>query len=502
MHKQELDRLTINEKRIKEIVKEEGHQTTEIDFEIVPAQRMLEGMAYNWPNNFSHWSFGRDYEKQRTIYEHTGQGIPYEQVWNFERPRALIVETNPFPLKVLVVAHVYGHVSHFLSNRFHQHGRSFSDIAEEARHAATRFREYEDNHGQEMVEETIDAGFSIQWQQHPDPFLEEELDNEVARERLTAFERAKLEHNISLETEFKEPETKEDRERLRKRLQLLRQRTPPEPIYDLLGYIIRYSPILRDWQKDILTVIRNQARALTPNRRTKMLSEGWATFWHVRIMRRLFQEGLLTAEEHGIFNDFHSGVTRERKDDLNWYRIGQAIFENIKERWDKGQFGREYEECENPVQKAYWDTKAGQGTEKIFQVMSCYSDRMIVEEFFTDEFIREMQLYIYEEIKNESTGEIKYQILEKDPAVIRQLLKHSLALHGVVPIRIKDADFNDGQQLYLEHQYFGQEIRPDYRDGTLKNIFFLWGRKVNLETVVNGKVVVCTYNGKEHKTIK
>lgn len=502
MNKQELDRLIVIEKRIKEIAIENGLLTTEIDFEVVPAQRMLESLAYHWPTNFSHWSFGRDYEKYRTIYDHTGAGIPYEQVWNFETPRALIVETNPFPLKVLVVAHVYGHVDYFLNNRFSKQGRSFSDIAEEARHAANRFREYEENHGKELVERTIDAGFSLKWQQHPDPFMEEELDNEMARERLVAAARAKLEYIVDFESEFKKPESKEEREKIRTTLRGLRQRTPPEPIYDLLGYIIRYSPTLRDWQKYILSVIRNQAGALAPNMRTKMANEGWATYWHVRIMRQLFQEGLLTADEHGVFNDFHSGVTRENKLDFNWYRIGQAIFENIKERWDKGRFGRYYEDCENPTQKAYWDTAAGQGTAKIFQVRSCYSDRMIVEELFTDEFIREMKLYIYEEQVNEKTGERIYIIRERDPEAIRQILKQSFASHGVMPIRITNADFNDSQQLYLEHQYFGQEIQPNHRNGTLENIFFLWGRKVNLETVVNEKPVVCTYNGKEHKTQK
>ena len=502
MNKQEFERLINIERRIREIAEEEGLLTTEIDFEVVPAQRMLEGMAYKWPNNFSHWSFGRDYEKHRTIYEHTGQGIPYEQVWNLERPKALIVETNPFPLKVTVISHVYGHISYFLSNRFFQHGRSFSDIAEEARYAATRFREYEDAHGKDMVEKTIDAGLSIQWQQHPDPFMEEELDNEIARERIIAFQRAKLEHNISLEKEFKQPETQQEREELRKKLQNLRKQTPPEPIYDLLGYIIRHSPSLRDWQKDILTVIRNQARALAPNMRTKMANEGWATYWHVRIMRRLIQEELLTAEEHGIFNDFHSRVTRENKIDFNWYRIGQAIFENIEERWNKGRFGRDYEECENPVKKAYWDTKTNQGKKKISQVMACYSDRMIIEEFFTDEFIREMELYIYEEKLNESTGEIKYLIKERDPAIIRQLLKHSFTLYGVMPISIQNADFKDSQQLYLKHHFFGQEIHPDYRNGTLENIFFLWGRQVHLETTINDKTVACNYNGKGHKVEK
>lgn len=502
MHKQELNRLIAIEKRIREIAQEKGLSTTEIDFEVVPAQRMLEGLAYRWPTNFSHWLFGRDYEKYRTIYDHTGTGIPYEQVWNFERPKALIVETNPFPLKVTVIAHVYGHIDYFLSNRFLQHGRSFSDIAEEARQAAIRFVEYEENHGKDLVEKTIDAGFSLQWQQHPDPFMEEELDDETARKRLIAAARAKLEYVVDFESEFKKQETKEEREEIRKNLKALRRQTPPEPICDLLGYIIRYSPVLNDWQKDILTVIRNQARALSPNGRTKMADEGWATYWHTRIMRQLSQEGLLTAEEHGVFNDFHSRVTKEQKLDFSWYRIGQAIFENVKERWDKGRFGRDYEECENPTKKAYWDTKANQGTEKIFQIRSYYSDRMIVEEFFTDEFIREMKLYIYEEEVSEKTGDTTYTIIEKDPEVIRQILKHNFTLRGMMPIQIKNADFSDSQQLYLTHQYFGQEIHPDYRNGTLENIFFLWGRKVLLQTVVGDQTLVISYNGKQHKTEK
>ena len=132
MNKSELDRLISLEKRIKEICQTFGLLTTDIDFEIVPAQKMLEGLAYMFPTNYSHWSFGRDYERFRTIYEHTGQGIPYEQVWNFDHPRALIVESNPFVLKVLVIAHVYGHVDYFLGNCFLQRGRYFTDIAEEA----------------------------------------------------------------------------------------------------------------------------------------------------------------------------------------------------------------------------------------------------------------------------------------------------------------------------------------------------------------------------------
>ena len=502
MDKKELERLIFLEKRIAEITREFGLLTTEIDFEIVSSQRVLEGMSYNFPKNFSHWTFGRDYDRNRTIFEHTGQGIPYEQVWNFERPRALIVESNPFALKTLVVAHVFGHVDYFLGNKLLQHSRSFVDIAEEARHAADRFRKYEEKYGLEEVERTIDAGMSLQWQQHLDPFHEEELDDDLARERLMAFERAKLERNQSFDSEFQKSLTEEERKQAEKRLKQLSQLAPPEPIYDLLGYITRHSPVLKPWQKDVLNVIRNQARALAPMGRTKMADEGWAVYWHAQIMHRLFEEKLLNAEEHGVFNYFHSAVTRENKIDFNWYRIGLALFEEVKERWDRGCFGREYDQCEDPIQKAYWDTQADQGAKKIFEVRSFYSDRMIIEEFFTDEFIRKMRLYLYQADVDEATGEIIYQIAENDPETIRLILKRAFTLYGAMPVKIQNADHNGQQHLYLKHDFTELELDPKHRNGVLENIFFLWGKRVTLETVIGKKQALCSFDGKKHETKK
>ncbi len=502
MKKVELERLQQIEQRVRVIAEECGLLTTDIAFEIVPAQRMLEGMAYGFPTNFSHWSFGRDYDKYRTIYEHTGHGIPYEQVWNFEMPRALIVETNPFALNVTTIAHVYGHVDYFLGSRYLQHGRSFSDVAEEARNAASRFKEYEARYGKGEVERTIDAGMSIQWQQHPDPFCDEELDDEVARDRLMTMAQAKFERAKDFYSQFRKQETAEEIASAEKHLKRLMQRTPPQPMYDLLGYIIRYSPVLKQWQRDVLTVIRNQTRALAPNRRTKMLDEGWATYWHVHIMRRLFAEGLLTPEEHGIFADFHSRVTQEHKMSFNWYRIGLALFEHIKERWDKGQFGRAYEECSNPGKKAEWDVNIGKGAEKTFEVRSFYSDRMAIEEFFTDDFIRQMSLYFYDEALDPSNGDTIYRIVEDRPGVIRNILKQSFSLYGIQPIVLQDANYNRRQEFYLVHEYSGTELEPRYRDGTMEHLYYLWGRDVYLETAIDNKQVVHIFNGEKHKKKK
>jgi len=472
MRTQEIERLIKIEKRIKEIAEEFGLLTAEITFEITTAQRVLEGMSYGFPVNFSHWTFGRDFEKYRTIYEHTGAGIPYEQVWNFDKPKAFLVETNPFALNILVIAHVYGHVDFFLANRYLKRGRSFSNIAEEARNASKRFKEYEARYGQKEVEKVIDAGMSIQWHQNPDPFFEEQ-DEEVVRERLMAFERAKLERFEDIKSKFKKPESKQEVEQIEKRLERLSTKTPPEPVYDLLDYITKRSPKpLKTWMIDVLTVIRNQARSLAPNRKTKGLNEGWATYWHVRIMRRLFEEGLITPEEHGTFNDFHSGVTQENKAGFNWYRIYLALFENIKERWDKGQFGREYEGERNTFKHSRWDTAVGLGNQKIFEVRSFYSDRMAIEEFFTNEFIREQQLYIWTSLPGEN-GDIFYVIAEDDPETIREILKNQFTYYGVPLIRVENGNHNSQNHLLLKHIWNGYELDPKYMKATLEKTHYL-----------------------------
>ncbi|MFY9457929.1 MAG: SpoVR family protein [Candidatus Spechtbacterales bacterium] len=510
MKKKDLERLKRLEVRIREICEDMGLLTTDIMFEIVPAQRVLEGMSYNFPTNFSHWSFGRDFERNRTIYEHTGHGIAYEQVWNFDVPKAFLVETNPFALNVLILAHVYGHVDFFLSNRYCQHGRSFADIADEARNAAGRFQGYTGRYGLDEVEQIIDAGMSIQWHQDLDPFAQEVPEEEL-RERLIAIERARIERPKTVGGEFRKPQTPEEIKAIEKGLRELMFRTPPQAEYDLLRYIKAHSPKpLRPMAVDILSVIRNQARALSPNGRTKLLNEGWATYVHVHVMRQLFDEGLLTPEEHGVFNRFHSGVLRENKKSLNWYRVGFGIYEYVKEQWDRGRFGKEFEECEDPHKRAYWDTKAGLGEEKIFEVRAHCSDRMAVELYFRDEFIHEQALYIYQEKVDQETGEILDVVVESRPEVIRTILKRSMTLYGTPIIYVKDGNYKDNRELYLVHVTDSKtfsELNPRYERGALEKIHFLWGRPVHIETIeiIEGEPpsvrrILDTYDGKQHKS--
>lgn len=496
MKKQDLERLAKLETRILQIAEEEGLAVRETIFEVVPARRMLEAMAYMFPVNFSHWSFGRDYDYHRTIYDHSGAGIPYEQVWNFDVPKALLVETNPFALNVLTMAHVVGHVDFFLRNHYTRHGRSFANIAEEARFAAERFQKYESKYGEDKVEAIIDAGMSLRWHQPHDPLFEEPAD-EQTREYIIRLiqEKIRYEQRRAKEAGGGSGESEAAIKALELELARARRATPPEPVHDILKYIMARSSRLRKWERDILSVIWNQARALAPNARTKMLNEGWATYWHTRIMRRLFQEGLLSAEEHGVFLDFHNKVTQQQKSALNVYSVGPAIFEYAEEVWNRGRFGMEFEECRDPRVKAEWNTHAMKGKEKIFQISASYTDHMAVMELFTPEFIHGLSLYIYEERLNEERGEIEYVILEKNAEIIRQILMRRHAFLGMPEILVVNGNYNNHGEMYLRHEFDGLELEDVYTRETLRNTFYAWGRPVHLETVVDEKPTLYTFDG-------
>ncbi len=482
----ELKRLMEMDSRIQENAREVGLDFFPQEFDVIPAQKMLEILAYRFPVNFSHWSFGRDYEREKTQYEY-GAGIPYEVVLNSNPSRAYLMNTNPFPVQIMVMAHVYAH-NDFMKNNFH-FKPTRKDLLPSASEAAIRFQKYEKRYGSLEVERVLDSGLSIELNIDPDFFLREESEEEQ-RERLSTCPPA--------------PETPGPYDDLIQRKKTTPQppdyyerKTPLEPERDVLLYIVHHSPKpLREWEKDILSVLRDQSRYFMPQRRTKIMNEGWATYWHMRIMDRLFHEGILNPEEHGYYNLYNARVLAAHPRVINPYLVGLRIFEDIEDRWNKGRFGRQWEECEDPKQKESWDLKTGQGREKIFEVRHSYSDRFFIEQFLTEKLVEELNLYLYE--GKQEQAEIRYLVSDRDWQEIRKLLIVRLSTFGIPLIQVEDGDYRGKRELYLRHAYEGIELDQEYRQKTMENVFYLWGRPIYLETRIKEKKVVFTFDGKDH----
>ncbi len=470
--------------RIQRIAREFGLDFFPQEFDIIPAQKMLEIMAYHFPVNFSNWSFGRDYEMEKTKYEY-GYSIPYEVVLNSNPCRAYLINTNPFAVQVMVMAHVYAH-NDFMKNNFH-FKPTRRDILPSASETAARFQRYEQRYGLEEVEQVTDAGLSLQMNIDPDFFIREETEEQK-------WERRSSPAPVELQGPFADlipgksalPPTGGTK-----------RKTPPEPERDLLLYIINHSPKpLREWEKDILSVIRDQSRYFMPQRRTKIMNEGWAAYWHIKIMERLFQEGLLSEEDHGYYNIYNARVLAANPNMINPYLLGLKIYEDIERRWDRGQFGKEWEECEDPEKRRTWDLKLGQGRAKILEVRRSYTDWFFVEDHLTEKLVDDLDLYLYEGRSGE--GEVKYVVKEKDWRRVKELLVKYLSTYAIPLILVEDGDYRGKRELYLKHAYEGIELDREYLKKTMEYVFYLWDRPVHLETVVSGNKVIFTHDGSRH----
>jgi len=488
MNKSELKRLIKIEQRIKEIATEDLNLNCyPIEFDIIPPQKMLEIMAYNIPTNISNWKKGRDYERERTIYEHSGRGMPYEVVINSNPAKAYLMNNNKFSVQCLVMAHVYGHCAFFTTNKYFRNSRQ--DIVGILYEASRRFLKYEHRFGIDEVEKTVDAGHALQW--HSSPFESNETQEEK-RHRIFEQEKRKMHANSGSFGDLtgnNKKEINEDIELFNQKLwRSLKLKTPIEPTEDLLGYLIDNSRVLEDWQKDILEVLRMEGQYYWPMMKTKYMNEGFATVIHEKIMKKLFEEGLLTSEEHSDFNYSNSLVKSENPFGLNPYLIGSEIWRNIEERWDKGRYGDDWENCLNANEKENWDTGAMEGWQKCLDTVETYVDWFFLQDFLTPELIRDLKIYIFKQ--KEMPQSIDYVITKDEAKEIKRKLVRAFAQSGIPKIEIINGDYQDRGWLRLVHKYDGIPLEESYAKKTMEHIAYLWGKPVCMDSKMDDSTEV------------
>ncbi len=146
------------------------------------------------------------------------------------------------------------------------------------------------------------------------------------------------------------------------------------------------------------------------------------------------------------------------------------------------------------TRKQAWDRKLNQGRERIFQVRNIYNDVTFIDEFLTEEFAEEQKLFTYAYDRN--TGQ--YVITDRDYKKVKEKLLFQIANRGLPYILVKNGNFENRGELYLSHRHEGMDLRVDHAKDTLKNIQRLWTRPVHLETVVQGRHKVLSFDGEKH----
>ncbi|MEZ6072718.1 MAG: SpoVR family protein [Pirellulales bacterium] len=462
-------------------------------FEAVDADQLNEIAALGgFPTRYPHWRFGMEYEQLSKGYAYGLQKI-YELVINNDPCYAYLMASNSLVDQKLVMAHVYGHCDFFKNNLWFS--RTNRKMMDEMANHGNRIRSYMDRFGMDEVEAFIDVCLSVEdlidvhapfIKRHAEPNRYDFGENDEADAPGAGRFRAKRYLDP-----FVNPAAKiaAEAERRRVRREEVEARIPSEPRRDVLGFLIEHAP-LKPWQLDVLSIIRDESYYFAPQAQTKIMNEGWASYWHSTLMTRY----ILDSSEVIHYCDHHSGTLATSPDRLNPYKLGIELFRDIEERWNQGRFGKDYEECDDHQRRAHWDTGAGLGREKIFEVRRIHNDLTFIETFLTLDFCRKHKLFSFGYNSQADQYEIESRAFDE----IKSRLLFSLTNRGRPLIAVRDANYKNRGELYLEHTYTGVELQTGYAQDTLANLYRLWNRPVHVETVLDGAVTVISFDGSEH----
>lgn len=440
------------DKRIQEKVREFGLDCFPQQFEVCDHNQMLSNMAYSGiPSHYPHWSYGKTYEKQKTLYDYGVAGLPYEMVINSNPTLAYLMRDNSLLLQIFTIAHVYGHNDFFKNNFTFRSTRAEYTIDTFKAHG-DRVRQYieDPSIGLESVEKLIDAAHAVSL----------ECRRNLAIRKRTPEE----EKDVIIESSAPPPDPFQSIHRRKPTPQLNLSKVPLVPDDDLLLFIRDHNPNLSGWEKDILTIVHEEAQYFIPQIETKIMNEGWATYWHKKILDSLE----LPEDLHLEFIVRHNQVVRPFSNGINPYHIGLVIWEDIHRRNNTP------------------------GYEKLFEIREADRDTSFLRRHLTEELVRELNLFEYE---TKGDQKIVTNVADKEGWLqVKEALLKNVGMNTVPVIKVEDGDFGHNHTLYLVHYHDGRDLQLEYAEKTLAYLSELWHGEVVLETALDGKRYMLIYN--------
>jgi stage V sporulation protein R len=482
--------------RIRGWAEEYGLDFHETVFELLDHDSLNEVASYGgFPTRYPHWRFGMQYEQLRKSYAYGLQKI-YELVINSDPCYAYLMRSNAVTDQKIVFAHVYGHADFFKNNLWF--GPTHRKMIDQMANHGTRIRRYADRHGQEKVERFVDDALMLEnLMDVHEPYRPAERKPAVVpdTDALDEEER-RIGENLPklrapsgyMDRYLNPPEAMEEERRRMERKLERRRRFPASPQRDVLRFLQEHAP-LSSWQRDVLGIVRAEALYFAPQAMTKIMNEGWATFWHSTILT----ERALEDDELLDYADAHAATLATSPGRINPYKLGLELWRDIQDRWDRGRFGTEYARCDDYAKRKAWDTRAGLGRQKVFEVRRAYNDVTFIDEFLTEDFVRDRRMFVY---KRGADGEMTVD--DRSYAKVKATLLRDLTNLGNPIIAVEDANHANRGELLLRHRWDGLDLKLDYARDTLEALFRIWKRPVHVLTRVEDRGRVLSFDGERH----
>lgn len=469
-------------------------------FEVVAYDQMSELAAYGgFPVRYPHWRFGMEYEQLSKSSEY-GLSRIYEMVINNNPAVAYLLEGNSIVDQKLVMTHVMGHVD-FFKNNFafratdqgvdHRTGAPIRKWIDTMANHGSVVRRWANRVGLDVVEEFVDSCLSLENLIDPQkPFAPpksssrpDEDDDEALEVSLLRVDRDYMESYINPQDFIQSQREKAEAEREKAK------RTPERPDRDVLGFLLEHAPLER-WERDILEVIRREAYYFWPQMQTKIMNEGWASFWHSKMMtEKMCDDGEIIEYAERCASVLETAPGR-----FNPYKVGIELFRHIEERWDKGQFGKEWEDCDSLEARRHWDRRTGLGRKKIFEVRALYNDVTFIDEFLTPDFVADQKLYAF----GYNQRNDRFEIETRQFQAVKEKLLFSLTNAGQPFIYVTDMNQGNRGELLLSHDHQGVDLRIDWARDVMRSLARVWRRPVEIHTKVENKPTLMRFDGKEH----
>ena len=443
--------------------------------EIISSEQMMDAYAFTGlPVSYTHWSFGKNFIATEQNYRHGQMGLAYEMVINSNPCISYLMDENTLTMQALVIAHAaFGHNSFFKGNYLFRTWTNAEDIVDYMVFARDYVADCERRHGEIAVEQVLDACHAL---------MNYGVDScRRPQHRSVACERQRQQlREAEFESRFNDlwrtlpkDATRDGREPA--------LRFPAEPQENLLYFIEKQAPHLEAWQRELVRIVRKVAQYFYPQRQTKVMNEGWATFWHYTLLNRMFEEGLVSTGFMLEFLESHTSVTLQpgfedrRYRGINPYALGFEMMRDIQRI------------CMRPdAEDRLWfpDIAGSDWLTTLDFAMRNFKDESFIAQFLSPRLIRQFRLFTVLDDDARSTLAITAIHDDAGYALVRRQLAQQYAASTSTPdIQVQRADLRGDRSLTLRHTRHQRRPLAGSADEVLRHAALLWGRDVRLEEV-------------------
>lgn len=457
---------------IARIAESYGLDTYPNQIEIIRSDQMMDAYAsVGMPIGYNHWSFGKQFLNVERGYRRGQMGLAYEIVINSDPCIAYLMEENSMTMQALVIAHAcYGHNSFFKNNYLFKSWTDAGSIIDYLLFARNFIAECEERYGTEEVEKLLDSCHALKnygTDRYKRPYPISAAEEKARQEERAEYVQRQINDLWRTIPITKSAET-----------QANAVRHPSEPQENLLYFLEKSAPLLENWQREIIRIIRKTAQYFYPQRQTQVMNEGWATFWHYTILNDMYDQGLVNDGFMMEFLHSHSSVVAQPSFDspyfsgINPYALGFAMMSDIRRI------------CEEPTDedKHWFPELAGSDwLSSMHFAMENFKDESFIQQYLSPKVIRDFQLYCIVDDDQSETIHVGAIHDESGYRQVRDALAQQYNLSAQEPnIQVYEVDVRGDRSLTLHHTQNNRMPLTKDTEEVLKHLHRLWGFDVYL----------------------